>query len=158
MCQINIINQQNFAMTVSERTKCTGGKVQQKIRNYYKFVGLLDELHIDPTKRWMILPVRRCDKCGMEFVPGSAVAKYCPVLLKRNPQTAILWKQAPKPAKARQQHLLLNCPFRANKAVWISTEFIFNTLIVSRVAKIGCFCVKKVNAVALPAKSKKQVA
>lgn len=65
-------------ITVSERIKSADGKVCQEIKIYYKFVGLLDELHIASTKRWTALPVRRCEKCGTEFVPGSAVAKYCP--------------------------------------------------------------------------------
>lgn len=62
---------------VSERTKGTDGKTRQEIKIYYKFVGLLDELHIVPTKRWTALPARSCDKCGAEFIPGSSSAKYC---------------------------------------------------------------------------------
>lgn len=62
---------------VSERTKGTDGKTRQEIKIYYKFVGLLDELHIVPTKRWTALPARSCDKCGAKFIPGSSSAKYC---------------------------------------------------------------------------------
>ena len=69
-------------ITVSERTKGADGKVYQEIKIYYKFVGLLDELHIVPIKRWTALSERRCEKCGTEFVPGSAVAKYCPACRK----------------------------------------------------------------------------
>jgi len=65
-------------ITVGERVQKEDGTVEQTIKIYYKFVGVLsNELHIRPTKRWMALPSRRCQCCGAEFVPGSAAAKYC---------------------------------------------------------------------------------
>ena len=53
--------------------------MEQTIKIYYKFVGVLsNELHIRPTKRYAAtLSPRQCQCCGIEFVPGSAVAKYC---------------------------------------------------------------------------------
>ena len=54
------------------------GTVQQKIKICYKFIGFVDELHITPTKRWTALPAKYCMVCGVEYVPGSAISKYCP--------------------------------------------------------------------------------
>ena len=47
---------------------------------YYKgsISGFVDELHITPTKRWTSLPPRNCTVCGVEYVAGSAISKYCP--------------------------------------------------------------------------------
>ncbi len=54
------------------------GNTVQGIKIYYKFVGALDELHIEPTRRYAApFPARCCDMCGAEFVPGSARGKYC---------------------------------------------------------------------------------
>ena len=54
------------------------GTVQQNIKICYKFIGFVDELHITPTKRWTALPAKYCMVCGVEYVPGSAISKYCP--------------------------------------------------------------------------------
>ena len=65
-------------ITVGERVQKEDGTVEQAIKIYYKFVGVLsNEIHIIPTKRWSALPVRRCQCCGAEFIPGSGKAKYC---------------------------------------------------------------------------------
>ena len=55
------------------------GTVEQTIKIYYKFVGVLsNELHIKATKRYAApLSPKRCQCCGAEFTPGSGVAKYC---------------------------------------------------------------------------------
>lgn len=72
-----ILNALIDKITVSERVKSSDGTVQQTIRIYFKFVGLLDELHIIPIKRYSVLPQKECACCGVMFTPGSAVAKYC---------------------------------------------------------------------------------
>lgn len=73
-----VINSLIEKITVSERTKGTDGTVQQEIKIYYKFVGLLADVHIAPTTRYAApLPEKKCAVCGAVFVPGSAVAKYC---------------------------------------------------------------------------------
>ena len=59
------------------------GTVQQKIKICYKFIGFVDELHITPTKRWSTLPPQNCTVCGVEYVPGSGVSKYCPVCARK---------------------------------------------------------------------------
>ena len=66
-------------ITVGERVQKEDGTVEQTIKIYYKFVGVLsNELHIKVTKRYAApLSPRRCQCCGAEFTPGSAVAKYC---------------------------------------------------------------------------------
>ena len=66
-------------ITVGERVQKEDGTVEQTIKIYYKFVGVLsNELHIKVTKRYAApLSPRRCQCCGAEFTPGSGVAKYC---------------------------------------------------------------------------------
>ncbi len=61
----------------------TDGTVKQKIKICYKFIGFVDELHITPTKRWSTLPPQNCTVCGVEYVPGSGVSKYCPVCARK---------------------------------------------------------------------------
>ena len=63
---------------VSEREKMADGTVRQEIKIYYKFIGFVGELHITPTKRWTALPPKNCTVCGVEYVPRSAISKYCP--------------------------------------------------------------------------------
>ena len=59
------------------------GTVRQEIKIYYKFIGFVGELHITPTKRWTALPAKHCTVCGVEYVPGSGISKYCPVCAKK---------------------------------------------------------------------------
>ncbi len=68
---------------VSEREKSADGTVKQEIKIYYKFIGFVGELHITPTKRWTALPAKHCTVCGIEYVPGSAISKYCPICAKK---------------------------------------------------------------------------
>ena len=70
-------------ITVSERQKAADGTVIQEIKIYYKFAGYVGELHIAPTNRWTALPEKNCAACGAAFLPGSAVAKYCPACSPR---------------------------------------------------------------------------
>lgn len=72
-------------ITVGERVQKEDGTVEQTIKIYYKFVGVLsNELHIKVTKRYAApLSPRRCQCCGAEFTPGSAVAKYCKPCAKK---------------------------------------------------------------------------
>ncbi len=70
-------------MTGSEREKSADGTVKQEIKIYYKFIGFVGELHITPTKRWTALPAKHCTVCGVEYVPGSGISKYCPACAKR---------------------------------------------------------------------------
>ena len=73
-----IVNSLIDRITVEERHKDQDGNTVQGIKIYYKFVGALDELHIEPTRRYAApFPARCCDMCGAEFVPGSARGKYC---------------------------------------------------------------------------------
>lgn len=73
-----VINTLIERVEVFERKKQTDGAVAQEVKIYYKFVGLLEELIIKPTPRKApLLPERSCLECGKEFIPGSAVAKYC---------------------------------------------------------------------------------
>ena len=73
-----IVNALIDKIFVSEREKMADGTVQQNIKICYKFIGFVDELHITPTKRWTALPAKYCMVCGVEYVPGSAISKYCP--------------------------------------------------------------------------------
>ncbi len=63
---------------VSEREKSADGTVKQEIQIYYKFIGFVGELHITPTKRRTALPAKHCTVCGVEYVSGSGVSKFCP--------------------------------------------------------------------------------
>ncbi len=78
-----IINALIDKILVSEREKLTDGTVRQEIKIYYKFIGFVGELHITPTKRWTALKPKNCTVCGVEYVPRSAISKYCPECRKR---------------------------------------------------------------------------
>ncbi len=68
---------------VLEHEKSADGTVRQEIKIYYKFIGFVGELHITPTKRWTALPAKHCMVCGVEYVPGSGISKYCPACAKK---------------------------------------------------------------------------
>ena len=78
-----VINALIDKILVSEREKSADGTVKQEIKIYYKFIGFVGELHITPTKRWTALPPKNCMVCGVEYVPGSAISKYCPTCAKK---------------------------------------------------------------------------
>ena len=73
-----VINALIDKILVSEREKMADGTVKQEIKIYYKFIGFVGELHITPTKRWTALPAKHCTVCGVEYVPGSGISKFCP--------------------------------------------------------------------------------
>ncbi len=73
-----VVNALIDKILVSERKKLADGTVKQEIKIYYKFIGFVGELHITPTKRWTALPAKHCTVCGVEYVPGSGVSKFCP--------------------------------------------------------------------------------
>ncbi len=73
-----VINALIDKILVSEREKSADGTVKQEIKIYYKFIGFVGELHITPTKRWTALKPKNCTVCGVEYVPRSAISKYCP--------------------------------------------------------------------------------
>ncbi len=78
-----VVNALIDKILVSEREKSADGTVRQEIKIYYKFIGFVGELHITPTKRWTALPAKHCTVCGVEYVPGSGISKYCPVCAKK---------------------------------------------------------------------------
>ncbi len=78
-----VINALIDKILVSEREKSADGTVRQEIKIYYKFIGFVGELHITPTKRWTALPAKHCTVCDVEYVPGSAISKYCPICAKK---------------------------------------------------------------------------
>ena len=78
-----VVNALIDKILVSEREKSADGTVRQEIKIYYKFIGFVGELHITPTKRWTALPAKHCTVCGVEYVPGSGISKYCPACAKR---------------------------------------------------------------------------
>ena len=73
-----IVNGLIDKILVSEREKLADGTVQQEIKIFNKFIGFVGELHITPTKRWTALKPKNCTVCGVEYVPRSAISKYCP--------------------------------------------------------------------------------
>lgn len=72
-----VINTLIERVEVFERKKQPDGSVTQEVKVYYKFVGLLDELVIEPTLRRTPLPEKNCLECGTAFVPKGGSAKYC---------------------------------------------------------------------------------
>ncbi|RKI37759.1 hypothetical protein D7V96_21960 [bacterium D16-59] len=38
---------------------------------------------VTPTKRWTALPAKHCTVCGVEYIPGSGISKYCPACAKK---------------------------------------------------------------------------
>ena len=73
-----VVNALIDKILVSEREKMADGTIRQEIKIYYKFIGFVGELHITPTKRWTALAAKHCTVCGVEYVPGSGVSKFCP--------------------------------------------------------------------------------
>ncbi len=73
-----VVNALIDKILVSEREKSADGTVKQEIKIYYKFIGFFGELHITPTKRRTALPAKHCTVCGVEYVSGSGVSKFCP--------------------------------------------------------------------------------
>jgi predicted RNA-binding Zn-ribbon protein involved in translation (DUF1610 family) len=65
-------------ITVSERTTGDNGATEQRIRIYYKFVGNLHELYIAAHKLAPHIEEKACERCGIVYLPGSNVARYCP--------------------------------------------------------------------------------
>ena len=78
-----VVNALIDKILVSEREKSADGTIRQEIKIYYKFIGFVGELHITPTKRWTALPAKHCTVCGVEYVPGSGISKYCPACAKK---------------------------------------------------------------------------
>ena len=78
-----VVNALIDKILVSEREKSADGTVRQEIKIYYKFIGFVGELHITPTKRWTALKPKNCTVCGVEYVPRSAISKYCPECRER---------------------------------------------------------------------------
>ena len=78
-----VINALIDKILVSERETLADGTVQQEIKIFYKFIGFVGELHITPTRRRTALPEKHCAVCGVGYIPGSAVAKYCPACSKK---------------------------------------------------------------------------
>ena len=64
-------------ITVSERKKNEDGKTEQLITIFYKFVGSLHEFYIPVPKRACYMQEKPCSLCGISFLPGSNVARYC---------------------------------------------------------------------------------
>ena len=79
----SVVNALIDRILVSERETLADGTVQQEIKIYYKFIGFVGELHITPTKRWTALPEKHCAVCGVRYIPGSAISKYCPICVKK---------------------------------------------------------------------------
>lgn len=73
-----ILNSLIDKITVSERIKNTDGQLEQTITIYYKFVGCLDDFTMSPPKANRCASEKVCAECGVTFIPGSNVAKYCP--------------------------------------------------------------------------------
>ena len=72
-----IVNALIDKITVSERSKNADGQHEQTITIYYKFVGFLDAFTMTSQKTKRCAFEKVCDKCGITFIPGSNVAKYC---------------------------------------------------------------------------------
>jgi len=64
-------------IVISEKIKNSHGEYEQKIIIYYKFVGALNELHIEIPKRYCVSHDKVCVNCGSIFKPNNNVAKYC---------------------------------------------------------------------------------
>ena len=73
-----IVNSIIEKITVSEREQLEDGTVKQEIKIYYKFVGYVGEIHIEPKLRRMEMKNRLCAVCGTEYTPKTGYSKYCP--------------------------------------------------------------------------------
>ena len=112
-----IINALIDKIFISEREKMADGTVQQKIKICYKFIGFVDELHITPTKRWTALPPRNCTVCGVEYVAGSAISKYCPKCREKIRKTQ--GTETKRRSRERNRNVGIELSAKNNRLVWV---------------------------------------
>ena len=89
-------------ITVSERRKNKDGVTEQCITIFYKFVGSLHELYIPVPKRDCYMAEKLCAICGAAFVPGSNVAKYCPICREVARRESAVRSHAKRKARRRE--------------------------------------------------------
>ena len=115
-----VVNALIDKILVSEREKMADGTVRQEIKIYYKFIGFVGELHITPTKRWTALPAKHCTVCGVEYVPGSGISKYCPACAKK------IQREKPNESKRRSREqkrmVCIELSAKNDRLIWNSVK------------------------------------
>jgi hypothetical protein len=101
--EATIINALIDKILVSEREKLADGTVRQEIKIYYKFIGFVGELHITSTKRWTALKSKNCTVCGVEYILGSGISKYCHACAKK------IQREKSNAGAGNEKGWLLNC-------------------------------------------------
>ena len=96
------------------------GTVKQEIKIYYKFIGFVGELHITPTKRWTALPPKNCTVCGVEYVPGSGISKYCPACAKRIQREKS--NESKRRSRARDRQACIELSAKNDRLIWNSGQ------------------------------------
>ena len=115
-----IINALIDKILVSEREKLTDGMVRQEIKIYYKFIGFVGELHITPTKRWTALKPKNCTVCGVEYVPRSAISKYCPECRKRIRK--VQGTETKRRSRERNRQACIELSAKNDRLIWPSEK------------------------------------
>ena len=113
-----VVNALIDKILVSERETLSDGTVQQEIKIYYKFIGFVGELHITPTKRWTVLPERKCVVCGAGYIPGSAVSKYCPICSKKVQRAKS--NESKRRSRERKRQACIELSAKNDRLIWPS--------------------------------------
>ena len=118
-----VVNALIDKILVSEREKMADGTVRQEIKIYYKFIGFVGELHITPTKRWTALPVKHCTVCGVEYVPGSGISKYCPVCAKKIQRERGI--EGKRRSRERKRQVCIELSAKNDRLTWNSVKVVW---------------------------------
>nr|QTC35208.1 hypothetical protein IL225_00006 [uncultured bacterium] len=92
--------------------------LQNKI--YYKFIGFVGELHITPTKRWTALKPKNCTVCGVEYVPCSAISKYCPECRKKIRK--VRGTETKRRSRERNRQACIELSAKNDRLIWNSRK------------------------------------
>jgi site-specific DNA recombinase len=114
----SVVNALIDKILVSERETLSDGTVQQEIKIYYKFIGFVGELHITPTKRWTALPEKHCAVCGVRYIPGSAVSKYCPICAKKVQREKS--NESKRRSRERSRRVCIELSAKNDRLIWNS--------------------------------------
>ena len=118
-----VVNALIDRILVSEREKMADGTIRQEIKIYYKFIGFVGELHITPTKRWTALPAKHCTVCGIEYVPGSGVSKFCPKCREQVRKAQGI--ETKRRSRERKRQVCIELSAKNDRLIWSSRRAVF---------------------------------
>ena len=96
------------------------GTIRQEIKIYYKFIGFVGELHITPTKRWTALAAKHCTVCGVEYIPGSGVSKFCPKCREKVRKAQRI--ETDRRSRERKRKVCIELSAKNDRLIWPSEK------------------------------------